>query len=96
MFITVYQDPEDKTIHAFLQETMPVIPEDYQKNCNLVVFNTSIKFPNINTVLSRASVIEALGGVPIFGDDTQSAIVNPGLNEDFGIHLRPVYENYDL
>jgi hypothetical protein len=96
MYITVYQDPEDKTIHAYLQENKPIIPEDYQRDCNLLIFDTNVKFPNITTVVSKASMVESLGGVPEFGDDSKTATINTGIDPDFGIHLRPIYENYDL
>jgi hypothetical protein len=96
VFITVYQDPDDHTIHAYLQDTKPIIPEDYQTKCNLLVFDTSVKFPDTPVVVSKASIIEKLGGEPQFGDDSQCTTLNCGINEDFGIHLRPIYESYDL
>lgn len=96
MFITIYQDASDHSIHVYLQETKPIVPEDYQTGCNLLVFDTSVKFASTPVVVSKASILETLGEEPQFGDDSQCTTLNCGVNEDFGIRLRPVYESYDI
>ena len=91
MYITVYVDPDDQSLHVFRAAERPSIPDDLLPGTRVLVFDTDKVAPAEPIVISKAQVLEAIGEDPEFGDDSVTAMFDPN-RMDFGERLVAITE----
>lgn len=91
MYITALYDKAKRRIHLWVSAEMPRIPDDEEDDV-IAVFDTDKPVPSERTVITKAGVIEAQGGMPHFGDDAISEEVDLSQDEFFGTKLKCVFQ----
>jgi len=90
MYITAYLDRTDDTIHVWVSETMPTIPDD-EEGSVIAVFDTEKPYPRKKQIVTRANLKEFAGLKAKFGDDSVSEEIDFSTDEHFGRKLRQIY-----
>jgi hypothetical protein len=90
MYITAYFDKTNSTLHCYVSQDMPTIPDD-EEDSIIAVFDTDKPIPSEQTIISKAQMVEVQGGTPQFGDDSISQEFDLSQDDHFGTKLKQIY-----